>query len=159
MASRLQGRNILLVGAAGKLGPAWAEGILNEGATVLALGPDVLKDRELEQLAARSPGKMLLGHGDVTTSLSSDDLASAFGGDAGTRTIHGVVYNAGIDSPAGTSTQDAINFEASVWDQVFRVNVFGFANILTAVTPLLAGSSSIVAIGSMYGIVSPRKDL
>ena len=147
------------MGAAGNLGPSWAEGILNEGATVFALGPDVLEDRQLEQLAARFGGKLLLGHGDVTTPLYSDDLASTFGRDGEALTIDGVVYNAGIDSPAGASPQDAINFDAPVWDQIFRVNVFGFANIVTAVTPLLARSSSIVAIGSMYGIVSPRMDL
>ena len=159
LGSRLQGRNILLVGGAGNLGPAWAEGILDEGATVFALGPDVFKDTQLEELAARVGRKMLRGHGDVTTPLSSDDLVSAFRTDGDALTIHGVVYNAGIDSPAGATTRDAINFEAPIWDKIFRVNVFGFANIVTAVTPLLAGSSSIVAVGSMYGIVSPRMDL
>jgi len=59
----------------------------------------------------------------------------------------------------GVAKQDAINFDAGAWDRIFRVNVFGFANIVTAVTPLLAVSSSIVAVGSMYGIVSPRLDL
>jgi len=159
LGSRLQGKNILLVGAAGNLGPAWAEGILEEGAAVLAFGPDLQDDAELATLANRFSEKVFLGHGDVTVPLSSTELVGAFSGVAEQPQIHGVVYNAGLDSPPGGAKKDAINFDAGAWDRIFRVNVFGFANIVTAVTPLLADSSSIVAVGSMYGIVSPRLDL
>ena len=159
MGSRLHGKNILLVGAAGKLGPAWAEGVLEEGATLFALGPDLGGSRELAGLAARFPGNVFMGHGDVTVPLLSDQLGRAFSGVDGQLKFHGVVYNAGVDSLPGAASREVMNFDSASWDRIFRVNVFGFANIVTAVTPLLADSSSIVAVGSMYGIVSPRIDL
>jgi len=159
LGSRLRGKNILLVGAAGNLGPSWAGGMLEEGATVFALGLGVNDCYPLNELAKKFPNNLLMGIWDVTTQASDADISEIFPALAGARELHGLVYNAGIDSPAGAGGPQALSFDHATWDTIFQVNVFGFANIVSAVRPLLAETSSIVAVGSMYGLVSPRLDL
>jgi NAD(P)-dependent dehydrogenase (short-subunit alcohol dehydrogenase family) len=73
--------------------------------------------------------------------------------------LDGVVLNAGIDSLPGSGRTRLQDYELADWQRVFSVNVFGVVGVLNAVIPALSASSSVVMLGSLYGMVSPKPAL
>lgn len=159
MANRLDGKRVLLVGLQGNLGPVWARGLLNEGATVLGVGLPGGDSSNVEALEAEFGSQFVYGGVDVTEELTPEVLDSALGGRLRGAPLSGLVYNAGIDSPPGSPVAGVLDFSSQVWSEIFAVNVFGLPNILRAISEFLDNPSSIVAIGSVYGLVSPRLDV
>ena len=159
MADRLSGKRFLLVGVQGNLGPLWSRALLSEGSTVLGVGLAGGETADIESLEKEFGARFIWGRVDVTKQLSSEALDAALGGNLMGETLSGVVYNAGIDSPPGSNTSGVLDFSTHDWANFFAVNVSGFSNILHAVADVLGNPSSVVAIGSIYGVVSPRLDV
>jgi NAD(P)-dependent dehydrogenase (short-subunit alcohol dehydrogenase family) len=59
----------------------------------------------------------------------------------------------------GTGKLALTDYTFEEWRQLFDVNVFGVVNFLNAMVPHLANPSSVVTVGSMYGVVSPNPAL
>ena len=159
MADRLSGKRFLLVGVQGNLGPIWSRALLSEGATVFGLGLPEGDMADVEALKKEFGARFTFGGLDVTHELSAETLDAALGGKLRGESLSGLVYNAGIDSPPGSNTSGALDFSPEVWAKFFAVNVSGFPNILHAVSEVFENPSSVVAIGSIYGLVSPRLDV
>lgn len=158
MPSRLDGKTVLVVGAEGNLGPVWVEAALREGARVLGLGLEATKDHSLGRLAKEYPG-LTVSDVDISVQLVLEDLSHAFGRELGKETIDGVVLNAGIDSLPGTGKAHLQDYDIAEWQRIFAVNLFGVVGVLNTVLPLLANPSSVVMVGSLYGLVSPKPAL
>lgn len=159
MPKRLTGKTLVVVGAAGNLGPRWVRVLRDEGATVIGLGLGVDADTELAALVGESPDQVLLGEVDITHEATLEGLSSACGRDLTPGSVHGVVMNAGIDSLPGSGKISLAEYDMAEWERVFRVNVFGVVGMLNTLTPALADPSSVALLGSLYGIVSPKPAL
>ena len=157
MAERLAGKRIVVVGAAGNLGPVWVEALLSEGAHVTGAGLGATGDEALGILSKRY-GKFLHVFDLDITSQGGFDSRSNFGGRelAG---IDGVVLNAGVDSVPGSGKKSLLDYRFIDWQEVFSVNVFGVVAALNHIIPSLTRGASVVTIGSMYGLVSPKAAL
>ena len=147
----LQGRRVLVTGAARGLGEAFARALVASGARV-ALS-DVLHTRglalalELGDAAVYVPMD-LMDSASITAGVAA--AADALGG------LDGLVNNAAITNSGG-KTMDQL--DAGVWDQVMQVNVRGTWLVTVAAQPHLAasGSGRVVNIASdtaMWG--APR---
>ena len=137
----LQGKRVVVTGAAGGLGRAFALGFARAGATVLA--SDVNADGIAE--TTRLTG----GHAqvvDVTNAASCRDLAVA-----AERLLGGVdilVNNAAIY--AGLARAPMEDLDEAVWDKVMAVNVKGVWQVSRALSPLLraTGAGAVVNVAS-----------
>lgn len=159
MPKRLTGKTIVVVGAAGNLGPRFVDALVNEDATVIALGLGVDADTALSRARTSSPEHVVLGELDITEETTLQGLSQACGKDLTAGSIHGVVMNAGIDSLPGSGKVSLADYDMAEWERVFRVNVFGVVGILNTLLPALANPSSVAFLGSLYGIVSPKPAL
>ena len=147
----LQGRRVLVTGAARGLGAAFARALVESGARVVL--SDVLHARG--QALARELGDTafyvpmdLMDAASITAGVAA--AADALGG------LDGLVNNAAITNSGG-KTMDQL--DAGVWDQVMQVNVRGTWLVTVAAQPHLAasGSGRVVTIASdtaMWG--APR---
>lgn len=143
--TRLDGRTIVVTGAAQGIGAAYARRLVAEGATV------VLADRNAEGAAALAatldgPGKAVAHPLDVADRTSSRALAERVGEDHGR--VDGLVNNAAVFStitmkPFWEITDDE-------WDAVLAVNLRGPWLLVSELLPLLrrSDSASVVNIGS-----------
>lgn len=142
------------MGAAGNLGPVWIESLLGEGAHVIACGLGATEDPALVTFGASSDDALRVIDLDIARPDGVD--GSAIVGDRGPQSISGVVLNAGIDSVPGSGKVALGDYTFDDWQSVFQVNVFGVVTVLNSLLPYLANPSSVVTLGSMYGVVSPK---
>jgi NAD(P)-dependent dehydrogenase (short-subunit alcohol dehydrogenase family) len=154
LANRLQGKTVVVVGAGGNLGPVWVESLLGEGANVVACGLGATDDPTLGVLGATSGGALRVIDLDIARPGGVD--VTALVGDRDHHSIAGVVLNAGIDSIPGSGKIGLGDYSFDDWQSVFQVNVFGVVAVLNSLLPYLANPSSVVTMGSMYGVVSPK---
>ena len=159
MPNRLSGKTVLIVGAAGNLGPVWTQALLHEGAFVLGVGLGVDDDPTLKHLSLTSPDLLKLAELDVTKDVDLSNLAHELGQTLGTNSLDGIVMSAGIDSVPGTGRLALEEYDQAEWERIFRVNVFGIIGALNTFSPTLKNPSSVVMLGSLYGIVSPKPSL
>lgn len=161
---RLDGRTIILTGAAGLLGREYAPALAREGAHV------VLADLEASGVEAFAAGLVADGHDvqaaptDVTDEASVERLVVL----AASRTgrIDGLVNNAAIN-PAfdqhHRSRHDHAfdNFPMADWHAALAVNLTGPFLCARAVTPLMRAQrgGAIVNVSSTYGLVGPDQRL
>lgn len=158
LSERLHGKTVLVVGADGNLGPIWVRALLAEGATVWGLGLRATDDPAL--LSLMEPGDTLvLGDIDLSKSVSVRDLEASLGVKITKAALDGVVMNAGIDSVPGQGKTDLVDYDRGEWSRVFDVNVFGIVDVLNSVVGALSASSSVVMLGSLYGMVAPNPHL
>ena len=130
----LQGRKVLVTGAARGLGESFARSLIAAGAQV-ALA-DVLHERgravaaELGPMAYYVPMDLL-----DATAISAGVVvaAQAMGG------IDGLINNAAITNSGGRNMDQ---LTADTWDQVMNVNVRGTWLVTVAATPFLTASGS-----------------
>ena len=131
---RLQGRRVLVTGAARGLGAAFARALVDAGAQVVL--SDVLHARG-QALAAELGAQAHYVPMDLSDAMSIqagvDQAAAAMGG------LDGLINNAAI-TDSGGKTMDQL--EADMWDQVMDVNVRGTWQATVAATPHLAASGS-----------------
>ena len=157
LASRLAGKTVVVVGAGGNLGPVWVRSLLDEGASVVACGLGATDDPGLAALAKDHGSNIEIVDLDIAAPSGVD--ATAVLGSRAPGSVSGLVLNAGIDSVPGTGKLALSDYSVADWQSVFDVNVFGVVSALNAVVPYLASPSSVVTLGSMYGLVSPKPSL
>lgn len=144
----------VVVGAAGNLGPTWCRGLLEKGASVYGIGLNCAEDSKIRGLLSDYPDKFRIFETDITKQLSEQLVEILI-----LNPIDGVVMNSGIDSVPGSGKSDIIDYSIDEWVRVLTINVAGVANCLNQLIPFLKNKSSVVLIGSVYGIVSPNPNL
>ncbi len=143
----LDGKVILVTGAARGIGAAIAERLALEGAHVW------INDIAQAQAAAADTVAQIRARGghadfvaaDVGTLSGAQAIADAIGKDAGR--VDGVIHNAGI-------TRDRTLKKMSVahWRQVLQVNFGAMHLVQTALSPILSDGASMVLMSSVMGI-------
>jgi 3alpha(or 20beta)-hydroxysteroid dehydrogenase len=134
---RVDGKVIVITGAAGGQGAAEANVLHAEGATVVAT--DVKEP--IEELADGVEFSLL----DVGSQESWAQLAEKVRADHGV--VHGLINNAGI-----TWRERLMDVTLEDWDRVFRINVTGCLLGIQALVPLMTEGGSIVNISSRAGL-------
>ncbi|MBV8667084.1 MAG: SDR family oxidoreductase [Burkholderiaceae bacterium] len=142
----LNGRRVLVTGAARGLGLAFATAIAEAGAEV-ALA-DILQDRLDESVAAlRARGFSVHGYAldmadPAAIEACARQVAAAFGG-----RLDGLVNNAAVTNSGGRSSEQ---LDTATWDKVMQVNVRGTWLMTNACLPALraSGRGSIVNLAS-----------
>jgi NAD(P)-dependent dehydrogenase (short-subunit alcohol dehydrogenase family) len=128
----LEGKRVIVTGAAGGLGRAFAEGFAAAGASVVVADVDVAGAEETAGLIAAKGGRALPQVVDVTDLASAERLArvahEGFGG-ADVLVNNAAVY-AGLQRTSFESISEA------EWDRVMSVNVKGTWIMTRAVAPL-----------------------
>jgi NAD(P)-dependent dehydrogenase (short-subunit alcohol dehydrogenase family) len=157
LGSRLAHKTIVVLGAAGNLGPVWVEGILAEGAKVVACGLAATSDSALQDLLATYDEHLVLWDLDITQ--PKDGGWDGVFGQLSPGCVDGVVLNAGIDSIPGSGKLSLTDYTLSDWQGLFAVNLFGVVEFLNTAIPYLSNPSSVVSLGSMYGVVSPKPEM
>jgi 3alpha(or 20beta)-hydroxysteroid dehydrogenase len=135
---RLEGRVIVVSGAANGMGAAEASTLARKGgATVIALDLDA----DWAKAASGEAGIVRRQH-DVGSPDDWESLAAELGERYGE--VHGLVNNAGI-----TSRVRLGDVKLEDWDRVLRVNVTGAMLGIQALMPLMQAGASIVNFGSV----------
>lgn len=142
----LSGKRVVVTGAAGGLGRAFALAFAREGATVTAADINETAAAETAQLVCAAGGKAYSAHVDVTDAASAKALA-----DAAEQAMGGVdilVNNAAIY--AGLERRGFEAIEEKVWDRVMAVNVKGPWQMTKALAPHMrkAGAGAVINISS-----------
>ena len=142
----LSGKRVIVTGAAGGLGRAFAEAFASAGAKVIAADIDAAGAQETARLIQAEGGHALAQAVDVTDLASAEALARAANDDFGGADV--LVNNAAIYAGLQRTGFDAIS-EAE-WDRVMSVNVKGTWIMTRAIAPLLraAGAGAIVNVSS-----------
>jgi len=148
MAGRLDGKVVLISGAARGQGAAEARLFAREGAR-LALG-DVL-DEPLAKLAAElaSGGhEVLARRHDVSSELEWQEFVGAVDSRFGRLDV--LVNNAGVVDPAGVEATGR-----ETWDRIVAVNQTGTWLGMKTAAPLLrrSGGGSIINVSSIFGLI------
>ncbi|GAB4190984.1 MAG: SDR family oxidoreductase [Thalassobaculales bacterium] len=134
------GRRIVITGAGGGLGLAYARRLARDGAEVIIaelnaeLGAAAEAALTAEGLAARFVPT------DVTSEESLSRLAAAAG------QVHGLVCNAGWANNVGGRDYREIDVES--WDRMMAINVRGTWLTVRAIAPGMADGGAIVTTGS-----------
>ena len=158
MPKRLHGKTVLVVGADGNLGPVWVNALLEEGASVWGLGLQATQEPALQSRVEQGSA-LLLGDIDLSRPVAAQDIERSLGISLAQASLDGVVMNAGIDSVPGQGKTSLLEYDRAEWSRVFDVNVFGIVDVLNSVVSALATPSSVVMLGSLYGIVAPNPHL
>ncbi|WP_108482397.1 SDR family NAD(P)-dependent oxidoreductase [Oceaniglobus ichthyenteri] len=137
----LNGKRVVVTGAAGGLGRAFAQGFADAGATVMAADVNA---EGIEQTAQMTGG--FAQTVDVTDAASCAALAKAAGAQMGGVDI--LINNAAIY--AGLERAPLEDLDEDIWDKVMAVNVKGVWQVSRAFSPLLrkAGQGAIVNVAS-----------
>ena len=155
---RLDNQIAVVTGACGKLGPVWAEALLDAGARVAAFELAGAKaSAAFEALAASAKDRMRRIDCDVTDRPSIEAAMAQVKTQLGEPSV--LVNNAGVDQPAESSSTRSRIENLSI-DQVRRmieVNLLGTFQMMQVVGGAMAarGAGSIINIGSLYASVSP----
>ncbi|MCG5532069.1 SDR family oxidoreductase [Halorhodospira sp. 9621] len=141
----VDGKVIVITGAAGGIGEATARHLHAQGARLL------LTDRELDgvQRLAEELGEGTAAMA-VDVSSQADNEAMIREAESHFGAVHGVFLNAGIEGRAGPLEAA----DDSVWEQVLAVNVHGVRYGIQAALPALrrAGGGSLLITSSVAGV-------
>ncbi len=138
----LEGRSILVTGAARGLGREIARRLVEAGARLFLADIEVAEGEAVARKLGAAFLPVDLGSPDSITRLA-EELAAATGG-----TLHGLVNNGAIATGIGGIGFEDVEIET--FDRVMRVNVRGTWLMVKALAPLLraSGSGRIVNIAS-----------
>lgn len=138
----LDGRHVLVTGAARGLGAVLARALANAGARLILAD---IAEEEGRAVAAEVNGHFLPV--DLADPASIDALGHAVRDHTG-GALHGLVNNGAIATNVGGKTFEEIEIET--WDRVMGVNVRGTWLMVRAMAPLLraSGSGRIVNVAS-----------
>jgi NAD(P)-dependent dehydrogenase (short-subunit alcohol dehydrogenase family) len=141
MTGRMQGRRVIVTGAASGMGKAIAELFAAEGASLALL------DRDADRLAPVAAATGASPHAcDVADAPSVDAAVAA--AVAGLGGLDGVVNGAGV-----LMTKPFAELDRATWDRMIAVNLTGPFNVIHAALPALqaAERATIVNIASVSG--------
>lgn len=132
-ASTFDGRVVIITGAAGGLGRAFAQGFAEKGASVVVADIDLARVQETAAMLTATGASALAVEVDVTSRKSTDELAqsalAAFGH------IDVLVNNAAIYATLARTPFTEI--ESDEWDRVMNVNVKGTWLCCASVVPVM----------------------
>ncbi|MFE3291023.1 SDR family NAD(P)-dependent oxidoreductase [Rhodococcus sp. NPDC059234] len=140
-----EARTVLITGAAGGLGRAFALGFAERGYRVAAADIDGAGAKETAALVADQGASALAVTVDVTSVESTDEMAAAvaeFGGG----TIDVLVNNAAIYAAVTRSPFEQI--DPAEWDRVMAVNLKGPWMCARACSPCLREGGAVVNVSS-----------
>jgi len=151
---RLDNQIAIVTGACGKLGPVWAEALLDAGARVAAFElPGAPASASFTALAPR----VTRIDCDVTSRPSIEAAMAQVTEQMGEPSV--LVNNAGVDQPAesGTTRSRIENLSIDQVRRMVEVNLLGTFQMLQVAGGAMAarGAGSIINIGSLYASVSP----
>ena len=155
---RLDDQIAIVTGATGKLGPIWAEGLLDAGARVAALDLAAAAPSDgYRALESRSGGRLRRVDCDVTQRTSIASAVETVVRDMGEPAV--LVNNAGVDQPpdSGGNRSRIENLAIEQFRQMVEVNLLGTFQVTQLVGGRMAAGAggSIINIGSLYASVSP----
>ncbi len=136
----LQGKRVIVTGAAGGLGRAFATSFGSVGATVLAADIDDAGLAETARLVETAGGKAIRSVVDVTNADSCRALADLAQTQMGGADV--LVNNAAIYG--GLERRPFQDIEEDVWDKVMAVNAKGVWQMTRAIAPLMRGSGGAI---------------
>lgn len=144
--SSLEGKVVVVTGAAGGIGSATVRKLVNEGANVLAAD---LSENQLQSALQDQPSsRVSLYAGDVTSAEDNNRMVAQAIEEFGR--IDGLFANAGIEG----DVKDTLSYDEAVFDQVLAVNVkgvwLGIRSVLPHMTEQRQGS--IVITSSVAGV-------
>lgn len=142
----LEGRTVLITGAAGGIGQALARAFADQGCRLLLL------DREAAPLQALR--EALATAAEVQTAvceLGSDEAVAAVARDIGARwgRLDVLVHNAGTEYP--TPLDDTAPDANARWGALLDNNVTGMLRLTRALLPLLPRGASVICQSSIWG--------
>jgi len=142
----LLGKRVIVTGAAGGLGRAFALAFGKAGAKVLAADINADGIAETADLVSKAGGIGYSATVDVTSTKSCRALAAAAKSEMSGADV--LVNNAAIY--AGLERRPFMDIDEAVWDKVMAVNIKGVWQSTRAIAPLMqeAGGGSIVNIAS-----------
>jgi NAD(P)-dependent dehydrogenase (short-subunit alcohol dehydrogenase family) len=141
----LQDKGVIVTGAAGGLGRAFAQAFAGAGARVLVADVNLTGAEETAAMINSSGGTAFAAKVDVTNTDSCQALAAQAQDQLGA--VHALINNAALYGTLERKPFDQI--EEQVWDQVMAVNIKGVWQMSRAVAPLMkASGGSIVNIAS-----------
>jgi NAD(P)-dependent dehydrogenase (short-subunit alcohol dehydrogenase family) len=149
MAGRLDGKPILITGAASGIGRATALAASREGANLVLADVLVESGEEIAKKIASEGGKALFVRCDVTKQADIDAMVKrtveAYG------KLDGAFNNAGIEGTLAPT----VDYPEDVFERVIQVNLIGVWRCLRAEIPVMAkqGKGSIVNTASVAGLV------
>ncbi|MGP4670273.1 SDR family NAD(P)-dependent oxidoreductase [Agrobacterium pusense] len=147
-AGRLDGRRIVVTGAASGIGKATAELFAAEGAQVACL--------DLNQAAVSAVAQAIGGFAIQADITNEDDLTNAFGRAASHLSgIDGLVNAAGI-----MATGSVLDMPVATWKKIVEVNLVGAYLVTRACLPFLrsAEAGTIVHVASAQGLLPNAPD-
>lgn len=159
---RLDNQTAIVTGACGKLGPVWAEALVDAGARVAALElAGVPVSAAYKALADRAGDRLRRLECDITDRRSIEAAVEQVVGGMGEPTV--LVNNAGIDQPpdAGGNRTRIEDLPIDQFRRLVEVNLLGTFQVTQVVGSRMAarGGGSIINIGSLYASVSPDQRL
>lgn len=142
MSWNMQGRTVVVTGAARGIGAAAALALHERGMNVVLAG---LEAELMEQRAAEIGSRTLVVECDVTSTDQLDATVDAtidrFG------SIDAVVANAGVNAVGTMETS-----ETETWEKVVEVNLFGVVRTVRAVLPhIISSRGYILPVSSLAG--------
>ena len=146
MLRRLDGRVVLITGAASGIGRATALLAAEEGAPIAAVDVDEEHLNSTVEAVRRGGGQIAASVADVTDRRSLCDSIDALASELGP--LHGVFANAGI-LPPPAPVED---LDWQQWDRVLDVNLTGAVMTLISSLPHVAEGGSLIVTGSSMAI-------
>jgi NAD(P)-dependent dehydrogenase (short-subunit alcohol dehydrogenase family) len=156
----LSGKRVILTGATGLFGRAFAEGLVDAGATVLAFGRNekALGDLKTKLEARHGQGRLVPYVADCADDAGfRGTLQRAIDAHGGVDVLVNNAFefsrDTGFNDPSGT--MDRISKDQ--WMRALESGVYWQASAIQVVTPAMKrqGGGSIINISSMYALVSP----
>lgn len=156
----VSGEIVVITGASGQLGCAYAGAFLERGARVVAL--DLGPSDRIASLQALHATKLQFQAASVTDKAGLQQAALAAETAFGVPTV--LINNAALDSPPSAPPEENGPFETypeESWDNVIDVNLKGVYLCCQVFGAAMAraGRGSIVNVSSIYGLVSPDQSL
>jgi NAD(P)-dependent dehydrogenase (short-subunit alcohol dehydrogenase family) len=155
---RLDNQIAVVTGSCGKLGPVWADALLDAGACVAALDlGGTVPSAAYAALADRAGDRLRRVDCDVTDRRSIESAAERIVSELGEPAV--LVNNAGVDQPpdTGGSRSRIADLPIDQFRRMIEVNLLGTFQMTQVIGARMAarGSGSVINIGSLYASVSP----
>ncbi|MCG3172437.1 MAG: 3-oxoacyl-[acyl-carrier-protein] reductase FabG [Myxococcota bacterium] len=140
----LEGKTVLVTGAARGIGAAIAETLAREGARMMLIDLPNSMD-ELAAVAQRCDGRHVLAGADLASPDAAKDIASRVRAEFGGLDV--AVHNAGI-----TRDKMLVNMDDARWNLVMNVNLAAVMRLHDALEPVMNDGGSVINLSSVAGI-------